>query len=87
MSFCDFVNQHWNNYANSWQESSSNWYFAKKGHLLISTLKKKQFLLEPRQNFIQKVKIWKFLQNEKFTILLKQKVKILFRIPKMTELN
>ena len=38
---CHFVNQHWNDYDNSWQDSSSNKYFAEKSHLLISTLNRK----------------------------------------------
>ena len=38
---CHSVNQHWNNYDNSWQDSSSNKYFAEKSHLLIPTLNRK----------------------------------------------
>ena len=79
---CHFANQHWNGYDNSWQDSSSNKYFAEKSHLLISTLNRKLNTsgLSHEKIPLKMLKFGGLYKNENHIILLKQEVKILFQI-------
>ena len=75
------MNQHWKGHDNSWQDSSSNKYFAEKSHLLISTLniKLNTSCLSQEKIPLTMLKFESFYKNENHIILLKQEVKILFQ--------